>query len=61
MTPALLGGGRIIMMALVIERDVTFNRDWGPASASAILFVAGVMLIFMALGRFMSLDRVFSR
>jgi len=60
-TPALLGGGRIIMMALVIERDVTFNHSWGPASASAILFVAGVMLIFAALGRFMSLDRVFSK
>jgi len=60
-TPALLGGGRTIVMALAIERDVNLNLNWGPASAVAVLFVAAVLGIFALVGRFMSLDRVFQR
>jgi ABC-type spermidine/putrescine transport system permease subunit I len=60
-TPAVLGGGRTIVMALAIERDVNLNADWGPASASAVLFVLAVLAIFAALGRFVSVERLFSR
>ena len=49
-TPALLGGGKVLMIAPVIARDINFNRDWGPASATAAIFVAAVLAIF-AVGR----------
>ena len=60
-TPAILGGGRTIVMALAIERDVNLNYNWGPASAAAFLFVVTVLAIFVLAARFVSLERVFSR
>ena len=38
-TPALLGGGRVQMIAMVIERNVTFNASWGPAGALGIVLI----------------------
>ncbi len=60
-TPAILGGGKTIVMALAIERDVNLNFNWGPASAAAVVFVAAVLAIFVILGRFMAIERVFRR
>jgi putative spermidine/putrescine transport system permease protein/spermidine/putrescine transport system permease protein len=60
-TPALLGGGRVLVIAVAIERDVNFNRDWGPASAIAALFVLAVLAVFAVAGRVVSFDRVFNR
>jgi putative spermidine/putrescine transport system permease protein/spermidine/putrescine transport system permease protein len=60
-TPAILGGGRTIMMALAIERDVNLNFNWGPASASGVLFVVVVLGIFAVLSRFVSIERIFQR
>jgi ABC-type spermidine/putrescine transport system permease subunit I len=60
-TPALLGGGRVLVIAVAIERDVNFNRDWGPASAIAALFVLAVLAVFAVGSRAVSLDRVFNR
>lgn len=60
-TPAILGGGRTIVMALAIERDVNLNINWGPASASGVLFVLVVLGIFAVLGRFVSVERIFHR
>jgi len=60
-TPAILGGGRTIVMALAIERDVNLNFNWGPASASGVLFVAAVLGIFAVLGRFVAVERIFHR
>lgn len=60
-TPAILGGGRTIMMALAIERDVNLNFNWGPASASGVLFVVVVLGIFAVLSRFVSVERIFQR
>jgi ABC-type spermidine/putrescine transport system permease subunit I len=60
-TPALLGGGRVLVISVAIERDVNFNRDWGPASAIAALFVIAVLGVFAAGSRAVSFDRVFNR
>ena len=38
-TPALLGGGRVQMIAMVIERNVTFNASWGPAGALGVILI----------------------
>lgn len=60
-TPALLGGGRIAIMSTVIERDVNFNRDWGPASAMSALFVLVVLAVFALGNRVVSVERMFQR
>jgi putative spermidine/putrescine transport system permease protein/spermidine/putrescine transport system permease protein len=43
-TPALLGGGRVMMWAMQIERSIAVYADWGAASA------LGVVLLGMTLG-----------
>ncbi|WP_342643320.1 ABC transporter permease [Rhodoligotrophos ferricapiens] len=43
-TPALLGGGRVMMWAMQIERSVAVYSDWGAASA------LGVVLLVITLG-----------
>lgn len=58
-TPAILGGGRVVVISLVIERDVNLYLNWGPASAIAVLFLAAVLALFAFVGRFLSIERVF--
>lgn len=60
-TPALLGGGRVIVLPLVFERDINWSQNWGPATAAAVLFVLAILFIFGLLARFISLDRLFER
>lgn len=45
-TPALLGGGRVMMWAMQIERSIAVYSDWGAASA------LGVVLLAITLGTF---------
>jgi ABC-type spermidine/putrescine transport system permease subunit I len=59
-TPAILGGGRTMMIALTIERDVNLHMSWGPAGAVAVLFVAAILGIFALVGRFLALERIFN-
>ena len=60
-TPALLGGGRTIVMAILIEHEVNSSMNWGAASALALAFVAVVLGIFAVAGRVLSLERLFQR
>jgi len=39
-TPALLGGGRVIMIAMTIERTVLFYSNWGVAGALGLVLLA---------------------
>lgn len=50
-TPALLGGGRVIMIAVLIEQQVRQFLEWGFASALSILLLLGALLAFFALNR----------
>ena len=55
-TPAVLGGGRVIMIAQQIERSITLYSNWGAASALGVtlLAVTASILAFAALlGRLM--------
>ena len=58
-TPALLGGGKASVMAIIIERDINFNRTWGPASAVSMLFLIVAVGLFSLLSRRMPLSSVF--
>lgn len=48
-TPALLGGGRVMMWAMQIERSMAVYADWGAASALGVVLLVitlGVLWIF---------------
>jgi putative spermidine/putrescine transport system permease protein len=53
-TPALLGGGRVILIAVLIEQQVRQFLEWGFAAALSMLLLAAAIPVFIALNR---LDR----
>jgi putative spermidine/putrescine transport system permease protein len=57
-TPELLGGGRTIMISMLVSRNVELYDQWGAASAVGVVLLAAVGLIFFAVSRFIPLDRV---
>jgi len=57
-TPALLGGGRVMMWSMQIERNVTYHSDWGAASALGVVLLAMALAIFWAVGRFIGFQRM---
>jgi ABC-type spermidine/putrescine transport system permease subunit I len=57
-TPALLGGGRVMMWSMQIERNVTYHSDWGAASALGVVLLAMAMAIFWAVGRVIGFQRM---
>lgn len=52
-TPAVLGGGRVVMWASLVESTVNFNPDWGAASA------LGIALLVVTLGILLAARRLF--
>jgi ABC-type spermidine/putrescine transport system permease subunit I len=60
-TPALLGGGRVQMMAQRIESTITIYSNWGAASALGVVLLLATMLLVWLLHRGFGLDRLFSR
>jgi putative spermidine/putrescine transport system permease protein len=57
-TPELLGGGRTVMVSMLVARNVELYDQWGAASAVGMVLLIGVFAIFLAVSRFISLDRV---
>ncbi|WP_342641356.1 ABC transporter permease [Rhodoligotrophos ferricapiens] len=50
-TPALLGGGRVATMALMIERQVREFLDWEFAAALSLVLLATTLLVSLGLNR----------
>jgi ABC-type spermidine/putrescine transport system permease subunit I len=47
-TPALLGGGRVMMWSMQIERNVAYHSDWGAASAlGVVLLVLTIAMLWL--------------
>jgi putative spermidine/putrescine transport system permease protein len=57
-TPELLGGGRTIMISMLVSRNVELYDQWGAASAVGVVLLVAVGAIFFAVSRFVPLDRV---
>ena len=57
-TPELLGGGRTIMISMLVSRNVELYDQWGAASAVGVVLLVAVGVIFFAVSRFVPLDRV---
>ena len=57
-TPALLGGGRVMMWSMQIERNVTYHSDWGAASALGVVLLVMTLGILWLVGRFVGFDKI---
>ncbi len=57
-TPELLGGGRTIMISMVVSRNVELYNEWGAASAVGVVLLVSVLAIFLAVGRIIPLDKM---
>jgi ABC-type spermidine/putrescine transport system permease subunit I len=57
-TPALLGGGRVMMWSMQIERNVSYYGDWGAASALGVVLLVITFAILWVLGRAVGFDKL---
>lgn len=57
-TPELLGGGKVVMVSMVVSRNVELYDQWGAASAVGVVLLVCVFAIFAVVGRILPLDRV---
>jgi ABC-type spermidine/putrescine transport system permease subunit I len=60
-TPALLGGGRVQMIAQRIESTITLYTNWGAASALGVVLLVATLALIWLLNRVFGLDRLFAR
>jgi len=60
-TPALLGGGRVPMIAVLIESQVRGVLNFGVGSALGTLLLAGVLAIYYAFDRVLGVDALFGQ
>ena len=57
-TPALLGGAKDIMIAQLIEMNVTLMLNWGFAFAASFVLLFFTIVILIVYNRFLGLDRL---
>jgi len=58
-TPAVLGGGKVIMVANRIANDIEIFFNWGAASALGAVLLTLTLLVLWAASRLVRLDRIF--
>jgi putative spermidine/putrescine transport system permease protein len=56
-TPAILGGGKVLMMAEYISVQVLITTRWGLAAMLATVMLASVLALLFVLNRFMPLGK----
>ena len=59
-TPALVGGSRVITLAMVIETQVVDLLDWGLASAVAMVLLVVTVILVVGYDRLLGLDKVWA-
>ena len=57
-TPAILGGGRVIMVAMQITNNIELFFNWGAASALGVVLFVITMLILLVSARLLRLERI---
>jgi putative spermidine/putrescine transport system permease protein len=58
-TPALLGGGRVLMVAEYVSVQILVTVQWGVAAMLATLLLSGVLALLYIMSRFMRISEVF--
>ena len=57
-TPAVLGGGRVIMVSMQITNNIELFFNWGAASALGVVLLAITLIILFAASKLLRLDAV---
>lgn len=57
-TPAVLGGGRVIMVSMQIVRNIELFVNWGAASALGVVLLTLTIAALWLASRFMNLERL---
>jgi ABC-type spermidine/putrescine transport system permease subunit I len=57
-TPAILGGGRVLMVAMKVQENAGLYLDWGAASALAVVLLLATLALFALLARLVPLERL---
>jgi len=57
-TPAVLGGGRVVMVATQITAILEHQFDWGAASALGVVLLFATLIILYAAARLLKFDAV---
>lgn len=60
-TPAILGGGKIILVSMRIASNIELFVNWGAASALGVLLFVLTILILYVVSRLIRLDRTFDK
>lgn len=60
-TPALMGGGTVIMWAMRIEETVSLYANWGAASALGVVLLAVTLACLYAIGRLLRFGNLIGR
>ena len=58
MTPAVLGGGKVIMVSMQITSNIELFFNWGAASALGVVLLVITLAILLAASRLLKLDSV---
>ncbi|HLJ58302.1 MAG TPA: ABC transporter permease [bacterium] len=58
-TPALLGGGKVTTVSMLIEAYINQALDWGLAAALSLVLLVATVLVIALYSRAMNLDRLF--
>ena len=57
-TPAVLGGGKVIMVSMRIATNIEVFFNWGAASALGVVLLALTLLVLFVASRLLRLDQV---
>jgi ABC-type spermidine/putrescine transport system permease subunit I len=57
-TPAVLGGGKVIMAAMKISSNIELYFSWGAASALGVVLLTVTMAILFAASKLISIDQI---
>jgi putative spermidine/putrescine transport system permease protein/spermidine/putrescine transport system permease protein len=57
-TPAVLGGGRVIMVSMKIVSNIELFVNWGAASALGVVLLVATMVILWIASRFLNLEKM---
>ena len=60
-TPAILGGGKIILVSMGIATNIQLFVNWGAASALGVVLFGLTMLILFGASFVMRVDQMFDR
>ena len=58
-TPALMGGQKDLMIAVLIERRVMEYLQWGLSAALSVTLLAATLLLVLLVRRFMKVEKLF--